>query len=127
MSTMPIRWDALSEEARVVLRELVDHRGRAEAVPVPEIADITGLSPRRCQQVVKSLIEDHGIPIGSSSSAGRPGWYLCDTADELAANREALIRRAKSILVRARAFRPSKSALTRQLVGQLELQFDRRA
>lgn len=106
MAPTPFRWDVLSKEERDVLRVLVQHRGKANAITVPRVADLVGLTCRRTQKVVKALLEVHKVPLGTSYSSEAPGWYVCDTDDERQENRKALRSRALSILQRAKAFDP---------------------
>lgn len=100
------RWDDLSHDELVVLSALRGHMGRATAVSVPDLAARVGMAPRRAQQVVKDLVERHGIPVGSTSASDRPGWFLCATDEERAEARRSLTDRALSILRRAKAFSP---------------------
>lgn len=119
MAPTPFRWDALSKDERDVLRVLVKHRGKANAVTVPAVADAVGLNCRRTQKVVKALLEVHGIPMGTSYSHEAPGWYVCETEDERKENRQALRGRALSILQRAKAFDPRwKTHLAELFQGQ---------
>lgn len=116
------RWDRLSAEQASVLRALLPHRGALQAVPVPEVASRVELAERRCQDVVKSLIEDFGIPIGTSRSSQRPGWYLCETPAELEYNHRALAEQGRSILRRAAAFNAKNhQRLAQVFYGQMPL------
>lgn len=115
----PFSWARLSPLEAAMLRVILPHR-RSAPVPVPRAAELAGTTEREAQEVVKRLIEDHGIPIGSSSSSRAPGWYLCADADELALNHEALRGRALSILKRAKAFDPARNALLGELFAGQE-------
>lgn len=114
------RWDALSDDESRLLRAIRSHQGHDQAVPVDVAAQRAGLHPRRAQDVVKDLIEKHGVPIGSSSSASKPGWYLCVDEEERRHNRDALRGRALSILRRAKAFEPGSNTRLAELFGAQE-------
>lgn len=118
----PFRWDLLSEEQRLLLSVLVRCHGQANAKPVPELANLAGLSPRRAQDVVKELIEEWGIPIGSAYVPPHAGWYVCATEPERRENYDALGRRALSILKRRKAFNPRHNTVLNVIfAGQLPL------
>lgn len=112
------RWDKLSHDEALVLRRLREHQGRENAISVPALASVLGLGDRHAQQIVKDLVEKRGIPIGSSSSASCPGWYLIVSEDERKANHAALLARARSILARAKAYEPGRNALLGQILGE---------
>jgi len=121
------RWDKLSAHEAAVLRIISAHRGVATAMSVGEVARAANLHSRVAQDVVKGLIEVHGVPVGTSSSSTRPGWYLCATAEELSQNREALRHRALSVLRRAKAFDPRRIVRLAELYcGQVPLPLGRR-
>lgn len=115
------RWDELSHDQGVVLSVLRGRQGRDQAISVHDVAIRAGLSSRRTQEVVKELVEDHGVPIGSTSSSTRPGWYLVVSEDERQANFVSLQERALSIMKRARAFQAGSGRLARILGAQLPL------
>ena len=111
------RWDALSAEQAKVLRVLLGHQGAKNAILVPAAAEAAGLPTRAAQYAVKSLIEDHGVPIAASS--GDPaGWYLCVDDKERARERAGLRSRALSILRRARAFDPDTDTRLAEMFGE---------
>lgn len=108
----------MTELERRVTDLLARRRGRSKAVPVPVLARAVGLEERELRRVVKHLIERHRLPIGASS--GRPpGYYLIASADELDQTRRSLLRRATSILRRARAY--DRAGWVDDLIGQLRL------
>lgn len=122
VTTDAFDWSKLSHDEARLLRVILPHRGKAQAIPVPEAAARAELPMRFAQDVVKGLIETHHVPIGSSSSAVLPGWYLCVEAAELESNWRALRSRALSILGRAKAFDARRTLRTSiDFYGQTEL------
>ena len=72
---------SLSEDERTVLRAL--RWGRAGAVTIAGLEAVTGIGGRKVQEIVRTLREDHAVPIGTAM--GRPfGNYLIDDPKELA-------------------------------------------
>lgn len=94
--------------------------GPRQAIPVAELSLRTGLDERRVRQIVKHLIERHYLPIGSSVNPG--GYYTISDNNERLRVRRALIRRAVSILERARAY--DRGNWINGLIGQLEMQLE---
>lgn len=116
------RWDRLSQEEAAVLRAIIPQRGKARAVQVGEISKRAGVPSRRAQDLVKALIEVHHVPIGTSRSAKRPGWYLCATVGELRAMHEVFHGQALKLLARSRAFNPAGNPfLAAEFYGQQQL------
>jgi hypothetical protein len=123
-----IDWTLDGMERRV-LGILSAHHGRAAAVSVPDLAEATyGMdwayignsargrktAQRAVQKVVKRLREEHGQPI--LSSAGRPpGYYLADTAAEVADCVREQRRKAIHTLTMLRALRRHLARLNGQL------------
>jgi|LSQX01.1.fsa_nt_gb predicted DNA-binding transcriptional regulator YafY len=98
---------------------VIERRGRNQAVGVAELAGRTGLDDRTVREIVKHLVEEYGLPIGSSP--GDPaGYYLIQENSERMQVRNSLLRRAVSILRRAKAY--EKAGWVNSLIGQLELQ-----
>ncbi len=113
------RLDALSLDQRRVIAQIIARPGKANAIPVAEVARAVGIPARETQDLVASLIEA-GLPIGTSY--GRPsGWYMVETEAERAENRQALRGRALKILARARAFDPRARPELEALRGQVRL------
>ena len=77
-------------------------------------------SDRLVKEAVKSLIEDHGIAIGSSRRAGSSGYFVCATPEDLAAAERPLRAEVFSLLRRLKTFNPN-SDISRHLAGQVEL------
>lgn len=110
----------LNPEEELVSGIIAAARGRDRAVQVREIARRTGIDERRVRDIVKDLVERHHLPIGSTS--GHPGGYYTITDQaELRAVRCSLIRRAVSILNRAKVY--DKAGWVSEMAGQLALKF----
>lgn len=98
----------LDAEEMAVVRALP--WGRASARQVREIARAAGIPARRVQELVRHLLHEHGIPIGTTMEAPY-GNYLIDTAEDLARTVALLRKRGLSNLARA-------AALKRQALGR---------
>ena len=74
--------------------------GKASAISVAKLSSITSIPPRTVRSIVKDLIEEHYIRIGSS--LGNPaGYYMIKTEEEAEQNERTLRRLGISILKRA--------------------------
>lgn len=126
-----VRWTDLSDCERDVLDLLTNlvsgpRAGRQNAL---SIADMQRLMQRRggyvwsdrvIKAAVKNLVEERGLPIGSSRCSDAPGYfYAVETADLEAAERP-LRGEIISLAKRIRAFNP-RSDFARHLAGQQEL------
>lgn len=112
---------ASPEERRqvaAVLGVIRSRRGRAAAIPMQEIAARTGVTERSVQSIVKFLVEERQIPIGTATS--RPfGYFILASDAERRACRNSLLRRALSTLEHAKAF--DQDGIVAPLVGQAKL------
>lgn len=83
------------EEIRA--KEILEHhRGRANALQVRHFAQLLGVDERRAQQIVKHLVEDHAVLIGSATS--KPfGYYIPETPKEVRAVTAQLRHRLGSL------------------------------
>lgn len=91
---------SMDSDSAMVLRIIGRHQGRASAITVEIISELTGIAPRQVRDIVKHLIEHHHARIGSALT--RPaGYYMIATDDEAAQNELTLRRLALSILTRA--------------------------
>lgn len=80
------------------------HKGRANAISVGAIATHTGIGERTVRSIVKHLIEDHRVRIGSA--LGRPsGYYIIETLEETEQNERTLRSLAISTLRHAAVLR----------------------
>ncbi len=108
----------LDRDEQAVMKILRKHRGRESAVKVNRIVQLTGINERQVRDIVKHLIHEHRVPVGSSTK--KPyGYYWIETADEAFENYEALRRRGISVLARAAKV---KGVTLPELLGQLKLE-----
>ncbi|MGA7617019.1 MAG: hypothetical protein WBX15_17750 [Thermoanaerobaculia bacterium] len=92
--------------------------GRASAISMHAIRRQTGIPTREIQSIVKWLVEERSLPIGTSPA--RPwGYYWISTEDERRKVRNHFIRRALSTLEHAKAY--DRDSIVAPLVGQLKL------
>lgn len=112
-----------SEEARMVeaVRVVIEpRRGRAAAITMHEISALTGLQTRLIQSIVKFLVEERHLPIGTATT--RPfGYFVIETDEERRSVRNHFVRRALSNLEHARAY--DTDSIVAPLVGQIEINF----
>jgi hypothetical protein len=104
------------EEIRA--KEILEHhRGRANALQVRHFAQLVGVDERRAQILVKHLVEDHGVLIGSAVT--RPfGYYIPETPEEVRAVTAQLYHRIASLAVRIARI---KRISVEEVYGQMRL------
>ena len=98
-----------------VLQVIEDHRGKRNAILSPWVAETVGLGDRKVRQLIKELVEDHGIAIGSCSS----GFFIPGTPEEVQALRRFFLAHAYSLLKRVSAL--DKNCDLAGILGQLQL------
>lgn len=109
-----------SKAEQAILAILLGHAGSENAIKSRELALRTGIEERKVRDIIKHLIEDKHVPIGSSTV--KPyGYYIITDNDERYQVSAALYGRAISILKRARAYDQKKSRWVSNVIGQLEL------
>lgn len=110
----------LEHREREVLRLLRYRRGLANAMPLREIEEKAGLSPREIKETVRALRLNFHLPIGSSKSGTAGGYYLIVSAEDMAAWVKDFTDqiRAQAEVLRAVAGAPA----TQALFGQLALE-----
>lgn len=93
--------DDLTHEERHILSLL--QRGRDNALSVPFLASMTGISQVQLRATVRHLITHHGYCIGSSTGGTNkpPGYYFITEENEIETVYNSLRRRGIKILVRA--------------------------
>ncbi len=112
--------ETVRPDEQAVLDVLQWHRGRAQAIGLDVLAASAGLSERTVQYAIASLIESHGQPIGSATM--RPaGYYLIETADELAESLNQLTHRIISLARRIAALKQSTTPI---VLNQLALEIE---
>ena len=105
-------------QVAVVLAAIRPRRGRAAAISMDEIERQTGVQKRSVQAIVKFLVEERQVAIGTATT--RPFGYFILTSDaERRACRDHFIRRALSTLEHAKAF--DQDGIVAPLVGQAKL------
>ena len=80
-SLAPATTPTLSPDEQAVLDVLLRHRGRGQAIHKEQLAASIGLDVRKVRLVIVRLIEEHGQPIGSISTAPA-GYFLVETPDD---------------------------------------------
>ena len=105
-------------ERRVYL-VLSGHYGRENAIPMPELAALVGISTRKVQTCIEKLIKQHKIFIGSSCVPGSNGYYLITDDKDRRIARGNIARRMVSLAVRYRTL--ERDPEVSRLLGQLEL------
>jgi hypothetical protein len=97
------------------------HCGLRNAISVPAMAAKLGLSNRMVQEIKKSLVEHHGINIGSSCGK-RSGWFLCETQAEVDSTLKQYRNRVKSlcVLIAKTTAAANRSGVMRQLALEFE-------
>lgn len=115
---LSIRDSAARRKAVAILSRIRKCKGRAAALSMHVIAKDTLVSARDIQAIVKALVEEKHLPIGTAFS--KPfGYFWIVTDDERRAVRNSLIRRGVSTLEHAHHY--DDDQLVGPIVGQLEL------
>jgi hypothetical protein len=81
-----------------------DGKGRANAVPIPDLANRLGI-PRRAVQALAVELIDAGVLVGSFCIPGRNGLFLIEDMADLEAGTRHIIARAVSSLRRVRTLK----------------------
>ena len=109
----------LHGDKRRVYLVLSGHYGRENAIPMPELAVLVGISTRKVQGCIERLIKQHKIFIGSSCVPGSNGYYLIDNDEDRRIARGNIARRMVSLAIRYRIL--DRDPEVSKLLGQLEL------
>jgi len=108
------------KQAIAILTIVRARRGRDAAVSMHRIAEETGINTRLIQAIVKFLVEERHLPIGTAAS--KPfGYFWIQTLEERRVVRNHFVRRALSNLQHARAY--DSDSIVAPLVGQIEIDF----
>lgn len=106
-----------------VLAIIQQHHGSADPIRGIEVAvkaELTGRDPEReVQAIVKFLLEERSVPIGSKTSPPY-GYYVIEDEKELRRNIEQLKRRALSTLRHMHAL--ERASVAGPIVGQAEIE-----
>jgi predicted ArsR family transcriptional regulator len=110
----------MDSESQQVLGLIRVRHGRQQAITVDSIAESAGIPSRTVRDIVKHLIENHHIMIGSS--LGRPaGYFMIATKEEAEQNERTLRKLGISILVHAAVLkRLSVKEYIRRLQEEIE-------
>ena len=107
---------SMDSESQFVLSLIRKRIGRARAISVADISEITEIPQRTVRDIVKQLIECHHIRIGSA--LGRPsGYYIIETNEEAEQNEKTLRSLGISILTRAAVL---KKLSIKEYIGQIQ-------
>ena len=107
MEQMTIMYDSISrltpDESLVWDVLSTSHRGRAEAITQAPLAVAVGIPARRLRQIIKSLIQTHGLLVGSTPHSPA-GYFAVATPQEAKEVADRYYRGALSLLYRMRRF-----------------------
>ena len=104
-------------ETEQTIAQMIRRRNSDNPIPVNLIAFNVGMGERAVRNIVRDLVMEHGLPIGSLSAANKPGFYWIDNPEELKRASERHIHFGIQNIVRGhRLMKRNKS----ELVGQLE-------
>lgn len=106
----------LSAEEFEIKRILRRHQGKAQAIRVDVLAAIVRMPNVKVREIVRALIVDHMLPIGSSV-APPAGYYWMTDPEEIEENYRKLRHRGIAILQRAACLRRIR---LRQLLAELQ-------
>jgi hypothetical protein len=115
---LAIRDSGARRKVVAVLSRIRSCRGRAAAVSMHLIAEETEIATRDIQAIVKYLVEERHLPIGTAMNEPI-GYFWITTDAERKAVRDHFIRRGVSTLRHAKAY--DHEQLVGPIVGQLEL------
>lgn len=121
---LPLEWQVRGSNDRVRINQVLaiirPHRGRDAAISMHSICASTGISTRVVQAIVKFLVEERHLPIGTAVS--KPyGYFWIETMEERRSVRNHFVRRALSNLDHAKAY--DSDSIVAPIVGQIEMNF----
>jgi len=70
----------ISEDKRLLLNVLLEHRGYDDRVSAKELSRITGINDSTVRDVIIEIRDEWGVPVANRGS----GYFVVETADELA-------------------------------------------
>ena len=106
---------SLPPDHLLVYHLLERHRGRRNAVLSANVAVSVDLGDRRVRAIIKELVEEHGVAVGSC----KEGFFIPETAEEVRALRLMFLAHAYSLLRRVAAL--DKNCDLAGILGQLRL------
>ena len=98
---------------------LGSHIGRANSVPLNQLAELMHLDARKIKEMVQGLRLNFGVQIGALRTRDG-GYYLISSDEESLESHSYLVNQAVSMLRTARALRPQQTIA--ELAGQLTLE-----
>lgn len=114
-----------THEEQLVFNEIGNHQGRDFAISVPVLTERVNirlssysLSEIQIRKIVRALIVQHGIPIGSATHPPA-GYYIITDSEEIRDVVKSLRQRGLKILKRASKL---ESCGIRNFTGQMELE-----
>ena len=113
----------MTPDARVQLFTAIlsAHKGLGQAISVSDMAARLQVSERQCRAIKRAVV-DSGICVGSSCAAGRSGFYMPTTAEEVratCANYKSRIRSLAALVVATEG-----SASFKEFMGQVVMDFE---
>ena len=122
LSTIKSRNPALKlSEMEQRVAAIIRRRGREDPVAAADIVAMTGIADRSVRNIVRDLVIEHGLPIGSQCASDKNGFYWISDAMELKAAADRHVRFGIMNIVRGRRlFRYHRD----ELIGQLEAALD---
>lgn len=92
-----------------------------DPVAAAEIVAVTGLTDRAVRNLVRDLVMEHGLPIGSCCACDKPGFYWISDQTELKRAADRHVSFGIVNIVRGRRlYKYNKD----ELIGQLEAALD---
>ncbi len=110
----------LEGDEHKVLQLLRYRRGAAHVIPIRDLEQKTGLTPRQIKQAVRSLRLSYRLPIGSSKSVAGGGYYVMISAEDRAIWRRDITDQIRAEVQVLRAADSDRAAL--EVLGQLSLE-----
>lgn len=107
--------------ASLFIAILSAHKGLDRAISVADMAVRLNVSERQCRMIKRAVV-DSGVCVGSSCAAGRSGFYIPTTADEVkatTANYKARIRSLAELVVATEG-----AAAFEEFMGQMRLELE---
>lgn len=108
----------MTVEQSLIHEIIKSHHGKESAISAAEIVALTGIGDRKMRDIVKTLVEDHGIPIGSCPA----GFFIAVTEKEILGVFRTYLSWAFSLLKRASAFK--RNSHLDEILGQLRLELE---
>lgn len=109
----------LSPREKTMVAILGRCRGAMAAKPVEYFTRSLNCNAREVKAMVKSLVEDFALPVGSSRG-DPPGYFLIVTAEEALDTARVYVNEIRSLARRVKAIAPEHKIV--ELLGQMNLE-----